>query len=119
MKERNFLMAGGGTGGHVIPGLAVARELHTRGHHVTFVGTEHGLEAKLVPAAGFDLQKIQIGGLNRVSLGQPLATLGRVPIATVSSDRCVRDASAVFNMGGYVAGPPVFLAAILRRVQSL
>ena len=115
MKERNFLMAGGGTGGHVIPGLAVARELKTRGHHVTFVGTEHGLEAKLVPAAGFDLQKIQIGGLNRVGLRQTFASLGRLPIATVSSDRCVRGASAVFSMGGYVAGPPV-LAAIFRRI---
>jgi UDP-N-acetylglucosamine--N-acetylmuramyl-(pentapeptide) pyrophosphoryl-undecaprenol N-acetylglucosamine transferase len=115
MKERNFLMAGGGTGGHVIPGLAVARELRARGHHVVFVGTEHGMEGKLVPAAGFDLQKIQIGGLNRVGVRQTLGTLGRLPIATVSSDRCVRAAAAVFSMGGYVAGPPV-LAAILRRV---
>src|SRR5450759_1738112 len=115
MKERNFLMAGGGTGGHVIPGLAVARELRTRGHNVSFVGTEFGMEAKLVPAAGFDLQKIQIGGLNRVGMRQTIVTLGRLPIATVSSDRCVRGAAAVFSMGGYVAGPPV-LAAILRRV---
>jgi UDP-N-acetylglucosamine--N-acetylmuramyl-(pentapeptide) pyrophosphoryl-undecaprenol N-acetylglucosamine transferase len=115
MKERNFLMAGGGTGGHVIPALAVAGELRTRGHNVFFVGTEHGIEARLVPAAGFDLQKIQIGGLNRVGVRQTFATLGRLPIATVSSDRCVRGAAAVFSMGGYVAGPPV-LAAILRRV---
>jgi UDP-N-acetylglucosamine--N-acetylmuramyl-(pentapeptide) pyrophosphoryl-undecaprenol N-acetylglucosamine transferase len=115
MKECKFLMAGGGTGGHVIPGLAVARELRTRGHQVSFVGTEFGIEAKLVPAAGFDLQKIQIGGLNRVGVRQTIVTLGRLPIATVSSDRCVRGAAAVFSMGGYVAGPPV-LAAILRRV---
>ena len=115
MKERKFLMAGGGTGGHVIPALAVARELRIRGHNVSFVGTEHGIEGKLVPAAGFDLQSIQIGGLNRVGVRQTFATLGRLPIATVSSDRCVRGAAAVFSMGGYVAGPPV-LAAILRRV---
>ena len=108
-------MAGGGTGGHVIPGLAVARELRTRGHRVSFVGTEFGMEAKLVPAAGFDLQKIQIGGLNRVGVRQAIVTLGRLPVATVSSDRCVRGVAAVFSMGGYVAGPPV-LAAILRRV---
>jgi UDP-N-acetylglucosamine--N-acetylmuramyl-(pentapeptide) pyrophosphoryl-undecaprenol N-acetylglucosamine transferase len=115
MKERKFLMAGGGTGGHVIPGLAVARELRSRGHNVSFVGTEFGIEAKLVPAAGFDLQKIRIGGLNRVGMRQTIVTLGRLPVATVSSDRCVRGAAAVFSMGGYVAGPPV-LAAILRRV---
>jgi UDP-N-acetylglucosamine--N-acetylmuramyl-(pentapeptide) pyrophosphoryl-undecaprenol N-acetylglucosamine transferase len=93
----------------------VARELRTRGHNVSFVGTEFGIEAKLVPAAGFDLQKIRIGGLNRVGVRQTIVTLGRLPIATVSSDRCVRGAAAVFSMGGYVAGPPV-LAAILRRV---
>ena len=108
-------MAGGGTGGHVIPALAVAHELRTRGHNVSFVGTDHGLEGKLVPAAGFELRSIEIGGLNRVGMRQTFATLGRLPIATVSSDRCVRGASAVFSMGGYVAGPPV-LAAILRRV---
>ncbi|MCX6628654.1 MAG: undecaprenyldiphospho-muramoylpentapeptide beta-N-acetylglucosaminyltransferase [Candidatus Solibacter sp.] len=115
MKERKFLMAGGGTGGHVIPGLAVARELRARGHNVSFVGTEYGMEGRLVPAAGFDLIKIQIGGLNRVGVRQTITTLGRLPIATVSSDRSVRGAAAVFSMGGYVAGPPV-LAAILRRV---
>src|ERR1035438_10680115 len=98
MKERTFLMAGGGTGGHVIPALAVASELRTRGHNVSFVGTEHGIEAKLVPAAGFRLQNIQIGGLNRVGVRQTFATLGRLPIATVSSDRCVRGAAAVFSI---------------------
>ncbi|PWU01192.1 MAG: undecaprenyldiphospho-muramoylpentapeptide beta-N-acetylglucosaminyltransferase [Terriglobia bacterium] len=105
-------MAGGGTGGHVIPALAVARELRRRGHDVVFVGTERGLEAKLVPAAGFRLEKIEIGGLNRVGLRQKLATLARLPFVTLG---CLRlSASAVFSMGGYVAGPPV-MAALLRR----
>ncbi|MEO8595068.1 MAG: undecaprenyldiphospho-muramoylpentapeptide beta-N-acetylglucosaminyltransferase [Candidatus Solibacter sp.] len=115
MAELSFLMAGGGTGGHVIPGIAVARELRDRGHRVSFVGTEHGMEARLVPEAGFELRKIRIGGLNRVGLRQTLTTLGRLPGATLSSDRAVRGAAAVFSMGGYVAGPPV-LAAIIRRV---
>jgi len=115
MKERTFVMAGGGTGGHVIPAIAVARELRTRGHNVYFVGTEQGIEAKLVPAAGFELRRIQIGGLNRVGVRQMLATLGRLPMATFASNRSVRGVAAVFSMGGYAAGPPV-LAAILRRV---
>ncbi len=87
MKERNFLMAGGGTGGHVIPALAVAHELQARGHDVCFVGTERGLEAKLVPAAGFELQKIQIGGLNRVGLRQTFATLAgcRLPLSAATA----------------------------------
>jgi UDP-N-acetylglucosamine--N-acetylmuramyl-(pentapeptide) pyrophosphoryl-undecaprenol N-acetylglucosamine transferase len=107
-----FLMAGGGTGGHVIPALAVARELRRRGHEVYFVGTDRGLEARLVPAEGFRLEKIHIGGLNRVSLQQRLGTLLRLPFTTLG---CFRySASAVFSMGGYVAGPPV-MAALLRR----
>jgi UDP-N-acetylglucosamine--N-acetylmuramyl-(pentapeptide) pyrophosphoryl-undecaprenol N-acetylglucosamine transferase len=107
-----FLFAGGGTGGHVIPALAVARELRSRGHSVFFVGTQRGMEAKLVPAEGFELKTISVGGLNRVSSWQKLKTLARLPITTLG---CLRYApAAVFSMGGYVAGPPV-LAAILRR----
>jgi UDP-N-acetylglucosamine--N-acetylmuramyl-(pentapeptide) pyrophosphoryl-undecaprenol N-acetylglucosamine transferase len=108
-------MAGGGTGGHVIPALAVARELYRRGHTPFFVGTDRGLEARLVPAAGFSLRRISIGGLNRVSITQKLATLVRLPIVTAACAPYLRSASAVFSMGGYVAGPPV-VAALLRRV---
>ena len=55
MKEesKTFMMAGGGTGGHVIPAIAVARELRGRGHRPIFVGTSTGFEARLVPQAGF------------------------------------------------------------------
>jgi len=113
--SRSFLMAGGGTGGHVIPALAVARELRQRGHDVFFVGTERGLEAKLVPPEGFKLEKVRIGGLNRVGVKQRLATLARLPFTTLGCDRFARRSSAVFSMGGYVAGPPV-MAALLRRV---
>ena len=115
MSERSerFLFAGGGTGGHVIPALAVARELVSRGRSLFFVGTERGMEAKLVPAAGFELRKIEIGGLNRVGLKQKLATLFQLPFTTMG---CLRyRPAAVFSMGGYVAGPPV-AAALLRRV---
>jgi UDP-N-acetylglucosamine--N-acetylmuramyl-(pentapeptide) pyrophosphoryl-undecaprenol N-acetylglucosamine transferase len=112
MPGKRFLMAGGGTGGHVIPGLAVARELRERGHQVFFVGTDRGLEAKLVPAEGFELQKIDIGGLNRVGARQKIATLLRLPFATIACMNFPCD--AVFSMGGYAAGPPV-MAALLRR----
>src|SRR5579883_3507509 len=109
----SFLMAGGGTGGHVIPALAVARELRARGHEVFFVGTTRGLEAKLVPQAGFRLELIEIGGLNRVSPQQRITTLFRLPLTTLG---CLRyKPAAVFSMGGYVAGPPV-MAAIARQI---
>jgi len=110
-----FLMAGGGTGGHIIPALAVARELRRRGHSVFFVGTDRGLEAKLVPAEGFELKKINIGGLNRVSLAQKLLTLIQLPLTTLGCLTDVRRAAAVFSMGGYVAGPPVIAALLARR----
>ncbi|HLK68200.1 MAG TPA: undecaprenyldiphospho-muramoylpentapeptide beta-N-acetylglucosaminyltransferase [Bryobacteraceae bacterium] len=110
-----FLFAGGGTGGHVIPALAVARELRARGRGVVFVGTERGLEGKLVPAEGFELKKIEIGGLNRVGMRQKLATIVQLPLTTLRCGDLVSQCSAVFSMGGYVAGPPV-LAALVRNV---
>ena len=58
-KVATFFMAGGGTGGHVFPALAVARELRARGHSVGFIGTRQGMEAKLVPAESFPIQWIE------------------------------------------------------------
>ena len=79
-----FLMAGGGTGGHVIPLLAVARELRSRGQEAFFIGTDRGLEAKLVPAEGFPLEPIEIGGLKRVGARQRLTTGLQLPASTLS-----------------------------------
>jgi len=114
MQAKSYLIAGGGTGGHVFPGLAVARELRARGHNAFFVGTERGLEARLVPAEGFELKTIHIGGLNRVGMRQQLLTLLRLPITTAGCLKLVRRTGAVFSMGGYVAGPPVLAALMLR-----
>ncbi len=96
----------------MIPGLAVARELRRRGHEPIFVGTERGMESKLVPAEGFELKSIHIGALNRTGISRKLATLAQLPFATLA---CLGEpADAVFSMGGYVAGPPV-MAALIRR----
>jgi UDP-N-acetylglucosamine--N-acetylmuramyl-(pentapeptide) pyrophosphoryl-undecaprenol N-acetylglucosamine transferase len=108
-------MAGGGTGGHVIPAIAVAQELRKRGHEVFFVGTTRGMEGRLVPPAGFELRPIDIGGLNRVSLSRKLTTLARLPFVTAGSMKFTGDADAVFSMGGYVAGPPVIAAVLSRK----
>ncbi len=110
-------MAGGGTGGHVLPALAVARELRARGHQVRFVGVERGMEAKLVPAENFPIEWIEIGGLNRVGFRQTLATLGELPFSVWQAARILDRAApaAVFSMGGYVAGP-VLLAAVWKRI---
>jgi UDP-N-acetylglucosamine--N-acetylmuramyl-(pentapeptide) pyrophosphoryl-undecaprenol N-acetylglucosamine transferase len=110
-------MAGGGTGGHVIPALAVARELRARGHEVYFVGTERGVEHRMVPAEGFSIEYVRLGGLKNVSAMTRVASLWGLFRGTVSQWRrfSVRRPDAVFSMGGYVAGPPV-LAAVLRGV---
>jgi UDP-N-acetylglucosamine--N-acetylmuramyl-(pentapeptide) pyrophosphoryl-undecaprenol N-acetylglucosamine transferase len=110
-------MAGGGTGGHVLPALAVARELRARGHQVRFVGVERGMEAKLVPPENFPIEWIEIGGLSRVGFRQTLATLGELPFSVWQAARILDRAApaAVFSMGGYVAGP-VLLAAVWKRI---
>jgi UDP-N-acetylglucosamine--N-acetylmuramyl-(pentapeptide) pyrophosphoryl-undecaprenol N-acetylglucosamine transferase len=112
-----FLMAGGGTGGHVIPLLAVARELRQHGQDVFFIGTDRGLESRLVPAEGFPLDRIAIGGLKRVGVRQTLATGWQLPSSTWQSRQLMRarGTAAVFSLGGYVAGPPV-MAALLSRI---
>lgn len=96
-----------------MPLLAVARELQRRGRRVVFVGTRHGIEARLVPAAGFPIHYVEIGGLKRVGWRQILRTLWQLPLATAQAMRMPLPA-AVFSLGGYAAGPPV-LAALLRR----
>jgi UDP-N-acetylglucosamine--N-acetylmuramyl-(pentapeptide) pyrophosphoryl-undecaprenol N-acetylglucosamine transferase len=112
-----FVMAGGGTGGHVIPAIAVAREVCRMGYRVLFVGTERGVENRLVPAAGFQLKKIRVGGIKNLGLATRLVSLWRLLSETMG--QLARFAewkpAAVFSMGGYVAGPPV-LAALLRGV---
>ena len=119
MKESaSFVMAGGGTGGHVIPALAVARELRGRGRSVRFIGTRKGIESKLVPAADFPIDWIEIGGLNRVGMRQMAASLAELPWSVFEAARLLDRAgpvAAVFSMGGYVAGP-VLIAALWKRL---
>jgi len=119
-KPASFVMTGGGTGGHVMPALAVARELRARGHSVLFIGTRRGLEAKLVPAEGFPIEWIEIGGLNRVGLRTTLVTLAELPFSVWTASRMLDRArpAAIFSMGGFVAGP-VLLAALWKRVPAV
>ena len=110
-------MAGGGTGGHVIPAIAVARELRRMGCEVLFIGSARGVESRLVPAEGFRLETIHVGGLKNLGLATRVKSLLRLTNQTARQyARFGRwRPAAVFSMGGYVAGPPV-LAAVLRRV---
>jgi len=115
VQSRVYIMAGGGTGGHVIPGLAVAREFAARGHRPVFIGTREGLEAKLVPQAGFPIEWISIGGLKGLGALRKLRTLFELPGSVLAARGLLRkhNAAGVFSMGGYAAAPVVMAAAML------
>ena len=115
------LIAGGGTGGHIIPALAVAQELVVRhGAEVLFVGTARGLETRLVPAAGFPLRLIEVGPLKNVSLFTRLRTVLRLPASIGDCKRMIHefDPGVVFGVGGYASGPAM-AAALLLKVPAM
>ena len=111
------ILAGGGTGGHVIPALAIAHELQKQyGAEVLFIGTARGIENRLVPAAGFPLRLVQVGALNKVSLKTRLKTLFDLPRAVWDARSILAEfqPDIVIGVGGYASGPAM-LAAILKR----
>ena len=115
------LIAGGGTGGHVMPALAVGRELRDRyGAEVRLLGTARGLETKLVPEAGFPLDLIHVGQLKNVSLATRVRTLADLPLGIARCTSLIRRVRphVVVGAGGYASGPAM-LAAVLLRVPTL
>lgn len=120
-RTLRVLIAGGGTGGHIIPGLAIARELRdTYNAEVRFIGTSRGLETRLVPEAGFPLELIQVGQLKNVSLATRFKTLTYLPRGTLRCISLLRSykPSVVVGVGGYASGPAM-MAAILLRIPTL
>ncbi len=112
------VIAGGGTGGHVIPALAIAHELRERYHaQVTFIGTARGIETRLVPKAGYALQLIQVGALKNVSLATRISTLLALPSAIVDAWRIITELrpEIVIGVGGYASGPGMLAAALTGR----
>ena len=114
----SLVVAGGGTGGHVLAGVAVAdawRARHGASAEIRFVGAEGGIETQLVPRAGYKLHLLKLGSLNRVSLSRKLRTFGQLPRAIFSSIVYLLRAQpdAVLGVGGYASGPLVLAARIL------
>lgn len=112
------MMAGGGTGGHVFPALAVADEFRRRdaAHQVLFVGTDAGLETRVVPAAGYPLRTLPGAGFKGVGIGGKLRSLSLLPLSLWGSVCLLREfrPDVVFGVGGYASGPAM-VAAFLGR----
>ncbi len=120
-RPLRVLIAGGGTGGHVVPALAIGRELRdAHGAEVRFVGTALGLETRLVPEAGFSLDLIHVGQLKNVSLATRVRTLAGLPLGMLRCVSLIRRfrPDVVVGVGGYASGPAM-MAAILLRVPAL
>ena len=115
------LIAGGGTGGHVMPALAIGRELREQyGAELRFVGTARGLETRLVPEAGFALDLIEVGQLKGQTLRVRARTMGDLPRGVARCLRLLRELrpAVVVGVGGYASGPAM-MAALLARVPTL
>ena len=117
MSQLRVLIAGGGTGGHIIPALAVARELVARHEaEILFVGTARGMESRLVPEAGFKLKLVDVGQLKNVSWLTRLRPLLRLPFSVRTCNKLIREFKphVVFGVGGYASGPAMAAALRLR-----
>jgi len=114
-------IVGGGTGGHVIPALAIARELSEHFQaELMFVGTSRGIETRLVPQAGFPLRLIDVGQLKNVSLMRRMKTLTGIPSAVFGCRKMFAEfrPQVVIGVGGYASGPGM-MAAILMGTPTL
>jgi UDP-N-acetylglucosamine--N-acetylmuramyl-(pentapeptide) pyrophosphoryl-undecaprenol N-acetylglucosamine transferase len=116
-RTSTILVAAGGTGGHLFPGIAVADELVRRdpATRVVFAGTARGLETRLVPKAGYALELLPILPLNAISLARTARGIAALPWGLVRAAALVRRLrpAAVLGIGGYAGGPVTLLAALL------
>src|SRR5947199_9286337 len=110
------ILAGGGTGGHVIPARAIAGELRDNfGAEIIFIGTARGMEMRLVPRAGYELKLVEVGALNKVSAATRVRTVLNLPRAIWRAGNYIAEfrASVVIGVGGYASGPGMIAAAAL------
>ncbi len=122
MKSLRVVIAGGGTGGHLFPGIAIARELFARRPDamVSFAGTARGIEARVVPREGFPLDLLRSEGLKGRSIAAVARGLVLLPLGFADAWGIIsrRQPDLVIGVGGYSSGPVVMLAA-LRGIPTL
>ncbi len=112
-----MIIAGGGTGGHIYPGIAIAQEFKRRNAEtkVLFVGTARGLETRIVPREGFELELIEVAALKRVSFMQRIKSLLMLPKSFLAVRSLIKrvEPQIVIGVGGYSSGPVVLMAALM------
>jgi UDP-N-acetylglucosamine--N-acetylmuramyl-(pentapeptide) pyrophosphoryl-undecaprenol N-acetylglucosamine transferase len=113
-----ILIAGGGTGGHLFPGIALAEEFTIRDSRNTciFVGTKEGIESKVIQREGFDLKTIDVKGIKGKSIKEKVGNLLLVPKSLYQSLALMKDykPNLVIGTGGYASAPVVFVAFLMR-----
>ena len=116
------IITGGGTGGHIYPALSIARKIKDthRDAEILYVGTENGLEAKLVPKEGFKFQPVRVKGFSRKLSKDTLYSIKELVLGMNDARKVLKEFSpdVVVGTGGYVCGPVVFLAA-MRRIPTI
>ncbi|MCA9700960.1 MAG: glycosyltransferase, partial [Myxococcales bacterium] len=108
-RPLRVMIAGGGTGGHLFPGVALAEQVLAAGGEVRFVGTDRGIEARVIPELGWKLDRIEVSGIKGRGIRGLIAGLSRLPRAWLQSRRIIRsfDPDVVVGVGGYASGPIV------------
>jgi len=116
-----LMICGGGTGGHVYPGVAVAREFNARGvgNHTVFVGTESGLEFTIIPKEGFPLEIVRAGSWTGKSIGKKVLTLFTLPLGIIQAMGILKKhhPDFVLGVGGYVS-VPLMMASLLMKYPT-
>jgi len=107
MSQKTVLIMAGGTGGHIFPALATADILKNKGAHVEWLGTENGMEARLVPAHNYAINYIKIGGLRGKGIKTLLMLPFKLSVAMMQTFQVYRKVKpdVVLGMGGFVTGP--------------
>jgi UDP-N-acetylglucosamine--N-acetylmuramyl-(pentapeptide) pyrophosphoryl-undecaprenol N-acetylglucosamine transferase len=118
-----MVIAGGGTGGHLFPGIAVAEEFLRRdpGNRILFIGTERGLEKKVLGGLGLPLRTIPVEGIKGRGPARAAGALGKIPAGLVASFRILRAfrPAIVLGVGGYASGPAVLAARIMGTATAI
>ena len=116
LNTKNVLIMAGGTGGHVFPALAVARLLHEKGAHISWLGTEKGIESRVIPQEQFiDLRYLSVSGLRGQGLKRLLLAPFKLILACWQAARTLQDVkpNLVLGMGGFASGPGGLMAWLM------